>query len=513
MVQDEVLKIAVTVLRADAVVISHLGKPSNFKINWEAGQYYINAKKRFDTMKQLLEFYRSSPIKSKQKDAEVYLVKPIPVDKELELQFEKEAEAKKVTKSVEVTEEPLPEPWHQYYSEEHRRYYYHNPHTDATVWERPRVSPAEEGRNCRTLPTKRRARPLPQVPDSCEAPPTASSTDQSLSKEDKQAIRSRATMRERSLPSTPHKEDTRPQAPLPGTAPRESRGLLPLPSSKDGPSAPPSLPTKGEGRPLPSLPPKEDPRSKSISSKRGGEGKGESEETGGKPLPPLPAKGSESPISRCQSLKAPAGQQSRDEVGHLASHRLSVPPADSKDRLAKRVESLKNHQAPPIKAPSSPTPTVETSSPFNSSPLFPRKTEATPPASPSATPDPCVRGSPASSASSASHWTSPTPSLHPPLLSPNLNARRLNNTIAPSSPDPSGGRPFSAGDLAAGKERLKRSENPPGADLKKPSLNSSFGKGGMADIFSSAIDSRRKVMADTDSEESEFEDVDEEWDN
>ena len=46
-------------------------------------------------MKQLLEFYRSSPIKSKQKDAEVYLVNPIPVDKELELQFEKEAEAKK----------------------------------------------------------------------------------------------------------------------------------------------------------------------------------------------------------------------------------------------------------------------------------------------------------------------------------------------------------------------------------------------------------------------------------
>ena len=192
-----------------------------------------------------------------------------------------------------MTEEPLPEPWHQYYSKEHHKHYYHNPHTDATVWERPRVSPAEEGRNCRTLPTKRRARPLPQVPDSasCEAPPTASSTDQSLSKEDKQANRSRATMRERSLPSTPHKEDTRPQAPLPGTAPRESRGLLPLPSSKDEPSAPPSFPTKGEARPLPSLPPKEDPRSKSIPSKRGGEGKGESEGNGRKAPPSPPRQG------------------------------------------------------------------------------------------------------------------------------------------------------------------------------------------------------------------------------
>ena len=74
---------------------SHLGKHSNFKINYENGQYFINTKKKFDSMKQLLECYHNAPIKSKQKDTEIYLLFPIPADEELELQFEKEAEAMK----------------------------------------------------------------------------------------------------------------------------------------------------------------------------------------------------------------------------------------------------------------------------------------------------------------------------------------------------------------------------------------------------------------------------------
>ena len=74
-------------------------------------------------MKQLLEFYRSTPIKSRQKNAEVYFLCPIPVNEKLEAQFEQEAEAN---------------------SKDHRPYY-NNPLTDVTV--RPLVSSGDE-RKC-----------------------------------------------------------------------------------------------------------------------------------------------------------------------------------------------------------------------------------------------------------------------------------------------------------------------------------------------------------------------------
>ena len=77
------------------ISLSHLGKASNFKINYEEGQYYISTRKRFVSVTQLLEFYRNSPIKSKQKEADVYLLFPIPVNEELEAGFEREVEAKK----------------------------------------------------------------------------------------------------------------------------------------------------------------------------------------------------------------------------------------------------------------------------------------------------------------------------------------------------------------------------------------------------------------------------------
>ena len=84
-------------------------------------------------------------------------------------------------------------------------------------------------------------------------------------------------------------------------------------------------------------------------------------------------------------------------------------------------------------------------------------------------------------------------------------------------PDPSAGRPFSASDLATGKERLKKSSN---LDADKQYLRGKsvdagkqrpYSTIGLAGVFSSAIDSRRKAVADSESDESEFEDVDEEW--
>ena len=70
------------------------------------------------------------------------------------------------------------------------------------------------------------------------------------------------------------------------------------------------------------------------------------------------------------------------------------------------------------------------------------------------------------------------------------------------------GRPFTPADLSHARTLLKKSENSP--DLRRSTVG-----GGLAGVFANAIDNRmnsiRRAVTDSD-EESEFEDVDDDWD-
>lgn len=345
-----------------SLTVSYNGTTSSYKINCDNNQYYINTKKRFDSVKQLLEFYRNAPIKSKQREEEIYLLYPIPVDMELELQFEKQAESKKATK-VDRDEEALPEPWKQYYSQEHRRYYYYNPLTEATVWERPRVSSKEE-RKCMTLPPRRstKIRPLPEVPPSTAAVTLDSDVPSSSTFATKRSSREstseqeqgkKVSMKDRALPSIPPRETTRPQLPLPkeDSAPqqptqpnfRERRSS----PAKDGPRAGPAsapVPSREEGsaRSLPPLPEKEDAEQKPLPPlpARSGESAGPKlppslptkEDSGKKALPSLPPKNEEVPppsIVRHSSIKGQPSRQQDNE--NVQSQVLGVNGKENRD--------------------------------------------------------------------------------------------------------------------------------------------------------------------------------------
>lgn len=79
------------------------------------------------------------------------------------------------------------------------------------------------------------------------------------------------------------------------------------------------------------------------------------------------------------------------------------------------------------------------------------------------------------------------------------------------------GRPFTANDLQAAKTLLRAAKDSPDSpDFRRHTLgNRGGGGGGLADVFASAIDTRMVSIrkATQDSDESEFEDVDddEEW--
>ena len=81
------------------------------------------------------------------------------------------------------------------------------------------------------------------------------------------------------------------------------------------------------------------------------------------------------------------------------------------------------------------------------------------------------------------------------------------------------GRPFTANDLQAAKTLLRAAapkDSPDSPDFRRHTLgHRGGGGGGLADVFASAIDTRMVSIrkATQDSDESEFEDVDddEEW--
>ena len=64
---------------------SHGGKTVNFQINQSAGYYFLAEKNRFATVQDLIAFYHTNPIHSKQRPGQkILLVRPVPMDPALE---------------------------------------------------------------------------------------------------------------------------------------------------------------------------------------------------------------------------------------------------------------------------------------------------------------------------------------------------------------------------------------------------------------------------------------------
>lgn len=71
-------------------ICSNEGKVVNFKIirsegSEGASEYYISARRKFSTVRGLLDAYKKTPIRSKKSNnSKIYLLQPIPVDPSLE---------------------------------------------------------------------------------------------------------------------------------------------------------------------------------------------------------------------------------------------------------------------------------------------------------------------------------------------------------------------------------------------------------------------------------------------
>ena len=67
----------------------------NFKINGEGNEFYIAPKKRFNSVRALLDHYKKSPIRSKKYgNSKILLLNPIPVDRKQEDMFKQKLERK-----------------------------------------------------------------------------------------------------------------------------------------------------------------------------------------------------------------------------------------------------------------------------------------------------------------------------------------------------------------------------------------------------------------------------------
>ena len=68
------------------VLFSHGGQILNVKINSEGDQFYIATKKRFNSVQALLDYYKTSPIRSKKYgNSKILLLNPIPVNKKQDM--------------------------------------------------------------------------------------------------------------------------------------------------------------------------------------------------------------------------------------------------------------------------------------------------------------------------------------------------------------------------------------------------------------------------------------------
>lgn len=258
----------------------------------------MTPKKKFCTVKELLETHKTSPLKSKARaGAKIFLLHPITaseVQTVINTVKQKQSQDHPPPQSSSLPE-PLPSPWKEYFDKNHHRPYFYNPQTRETVWERPKS--AKKLLKANTLDS-RSSRPLPTIPDGSLNTPRHS-LDSGVS------LRSPRTLNRLSKPGLP---DLPPKSPssrrhsdiastnrqlqskgvstgieqqphamvpklpskdppsvsvkdVPPLPPKDSSTLPPLPQkipSKDSSSLPvPSLPPKNPTTDLPPLPPKD----------------------------------------------------------------------------------------------------------------------------------------------------------------------------------------------------------------------------------------------------------------
>ena len=333
-------------------------------------------------------------------------------------------------------------------------------------------------------------------------------------------LRRSSNSSERDLPPLPPKEDT----------PVIRRGLPPLPPKEDTPvvrrdqpskqAIPPGVPTRGGSsapgnvnrppiriptpelssrgessqdkvqRSLPPLPPKEDipvrkgsikprpkPPPKATPSIQNGLPPLPPKEDS-KPLPPLPPKTDEKTSPLQPPLKP--SSQAKPKRKRVVEYEDTV--------LLHQADSKPQPNMPPLpeKEPPQPSVAVSGGDPPPPPPPPPVGVPMPPPPPPSAPPPPS------------------------PLVGKPRGPSHSVSTPSPQGSPSAGGRPFTAIDLASQRTMLKKREAE-----RKDRRNTA--PSGIAGVFANAIDTRitsiRKAMVDSDSEESDFEDVeDDDWD-
>ena len=440
------------------------------------------------------------PLKSKAKPgAKIYLTNPIPSSN---------------NSLLSPVSNALPAPWVEFFDENYKRTYFHNPLTKQTVWDRPKGppqpgEPRPRPHSVSTIPDPmtqrrgasvsprlggRRDRPLPELPPKDTSP-------------------SRGPP-----PMLPHKEPSPgPAATMPRQFPRN-----------DAPSLPSREPSsQSRTRPLPNLPPRNDPR-------------------GG--MPPLPAKDPPLPTRDNMPSRSLPGRGMpplpAKDMPPLPTRDREMPPVPTRDREmpplpAKDIPRLPVKDIPPLPAKDmpplppkddKPIPFLPPKEPTNNfaPPSFGRhQMESNEPAGmpplpskgpPAPPPPPIIMTEAAPPPPPAGGGPPPPPpppavGVPPPPLPPTLSsqqpprAKTMPSKSRPPPVDPSSGRPFDASDLLKGKSLLKKRLE---SDLPPPPKSS----GGMGDLLSSAIDQRltsiRSAMEESDDED--FDEMDE-WDD
>lgn len=453
------------------------GSTLNFKINKDAndGQYFVTPRRKYFSVRELLETHRTSPLKSKAKPgAKIYLLYPIQAVPSSPLS------------------NALPAPWQEFFDEGYKRPYYYNPETRQTVWTRPKAEapPLPPGGNRTTRSKTMNNRPLP-VPNEIEK---SGSRSASLTVSSSPKTGRHQTMSTRPLPTLPPKNNTSVSGPPPVLPPKDSspgppplrqtNRPPPLPSKNDQPSLPPPSqpnqrhPAARSERPLPTLPPKNDTRGP----------------------PPLPVK--DDPSLPSLPPKAMPPLPPKDDKP------LPVPPGMSNNVSTAPPSSGKMKMKRPTEYEDMPVPRLPSKTPSDSSSSVPQ-----------APPPPLVVAPPPQGGGGAVPPPPPIPSggipappPPPPCLPPPSPLPERATTQQKKSPAPArqesaeGGRPFTANDLLAGKSLLKKRTEP----INPPKKNT----GGMGNLLSNAIDLRLTSIRSAvgSDEESDCEEADE-WDD
>ncbi len=353
----------------------------NFKINRDPndGKYFVTPKKKFSTVKELLEVHQKFPLKSKARaGAKIYLLHPITktdIQMILEMVKQKQESNQSMLSPPSPRPEPLPHPWKEYFDKNHQRPYFYNPETKQTLWDRPKGESAQQKRiqKSNTL-DNRTSRPLPNVPEeSSFIKPRHSLDTEALTR---QGTSPRVDKRQRALPQLPPKSPSTPRRECSldsGTkSPSTPRRDISLDSGMQVPQLPPKdpnnfSPTHHRGS-LPDLPPKHvDHRpSLPLPSKDAN-------------LPPLPSKGTtnvpklpekvpslpkKDPISPLNVPELPSKDISgKNGYKSQASSNAFLPPLPRKDSSPLSLPNPTISLPPlPPKDPSSPSDNIPNSS-------------------------------------------------------------------------------------------------------------------------------------------------------